>query len=357
MTKYKVIGVMSGTSLDGLDIAYCEFYFENNKWGFDLINQRAVSYNENWVKILSDLENASAIEYVKIDVALGEFFGNNIYSFIKEYNLQPDFIASHGHTIFHQPEVRLTTQIGNGASITAICHIPVINNFRVADVALGGQGAPLVSIGDKLLFPDFNYCLNLGGFANMTFQATSLLAFDICPCNIVLNHLAQKLGFAYDKGGRLAKNGKFNKVLFDQLNTIKFYQNIHPKSLGKEWVMENIFPIFESIDLKINDIIHTFCEHIAFQINKVIKSVHIKNEDNKLLITGGGAFNNFLISVLGSYIDLEIVTPSENIINYKEAIIFGFLGVLRWRNEPNCIQSVTGAEKDAVGGLVHSQGF
>jgi anhydro-N-acetylmuramic acid kinase len=347
---YNVIGVMSGTSLDGLDICYCSFSIsKNKKWTYKINTATTIGIS---LELKTKLKNAitfSGLELAILNNEMGNFIGHSINQFIREHNINSiDFISSHGHTIFHQPEKKLTLQIGNGANISSITKYPVICDFRTSDLALNGNGAPLVPIGDQLLFAEYDYCLNLGGIANISYQEKERIAFDICPANMILNKLANELGKEYDKNGDFAKSGKIDNTLLVELNSIEYYQKSHPKSLGFEWVEQNIFPILKNYEISIEDKLRTFTEHIAQQISKQLK------KDSTLLITGGGAFNHFLIQRLKKISDIKIIIPPDEIINFKEALLFGFLGVLRSRNEINSLKSVTGARFDNIGGCIYN---
>ncbi len=280
-----IIGVMSGTSLDGIDIAYTTIGQENG-YLFSINHAETIPYTEKEKELLQKAFHSSAEELQKIDAWYGALLGNTIKDFIERNHIKNlDFIASHGHTIFHNPKENYTLQIGNGAEITAITGYKTICNFRIQDVALGGQGAPLVPIGDRGLFPNYEYCLNIGGFANISFeQQNQRIAFDICPANIVLNHYVKNLGFAYDDGGKIACTGKVHQPILEELNQLSFYKNEEPKSLGFEFVKEVIFPMIDNYQLETNDILCTFIEHIATQISLKISS----NRNHKMLITGGG---------------------------------------------------------------------
>ena len=348
--KYKAIGLMSGTSLDGVDIAYCEFNFDKG-WSYKLLHADTVSYNTYWKKNLEAVYNGSAENISETDCTYGNFLGKLVKNFCEKYKLSPDFISSHGHTVFHQPRNGFTKQIGSGAHLSATAGFPVICDFRSVDVALGGQGAPLVPIGDKYLFSDADYCLNLGGIANISFdQNSERLAFDICACNLVLNYYALKKKQPFDRDGQLAESGKINSALLYKLNDRPYYSKAFPKSLGREDVERDIFSLIDSTNVNVEDVLATFCEHIALQIAKITGEV---KKQKKMLITGGGALNTFLISCIVKNNNADIRIPKKEIIEYKEAIIFAFLGVLRIRNEINCLKSVTGASKNNCGGAIY----
>lgn len=351
MKKYKVIGLMSGTSLDGLDLAYCNFIFKKNNWTFTIDKAKTIEYPMDWKFSLKESIFKDKIQLHTLDQLYGEYLGNVCKEFIDDHDLKPDLIASHGHTIFHKPHLGFTLQIGNGEKIAQITNIPTICDFRSLDVKLGGQGAPLVPIGDKLLFNDSDFCLNLGGFSNISFEKNNeRIAFDICPTNIVINELCAEIGLDYDKYGAIGKKGILNTGLLRELNNLDFYQKTFPKSLGKEFIIDKINPIISKYNLTIEDKLRTFYEHIALQISFIVNS----EKGNTLMISGGGAYNLFLIDLLRKYINKEIILPSNEIIEFKEALIFAFLGVLKLRGENNCLASVTGASADSSGGVLYT---
>ena len=340
-----ILGIMSGTSLDGLDIAYCDIQGDS----FELIAAKTYPYSDEWVRWLSTLENATAYEYALINVELGHYIGQQVNLFREEYPGPVDAIASHGHTIFHQPHLGLTTQIGDGDAIAAETRLPVVFNFRNLDVALGGQGAPLVPIGDRLLFGQYDACLNLGGIANISYETAGNRreAYDICPCNMALNHLARRKKKAYDTNGLMARKGTVSHPLLAKLDTLDYYRHPLPKSLGKEWFVANILPLIDTDQLSVDDLLATTVEHIAHQVAGAVKGRGI----GTMLVTGGGAKNKYLIARLQAQIpSCRLTVPAKEIIDYKEAIIFALLGYLRLNRQNNCLSSVTGAQKDNCGG-------
>jgi anhydro-N-acetylmuramic acid kinase len=347
--KYKLIGLMSGTSLDGLDIAFCTFSFSAGKWDFSIDAAETIPYSVQWKSRLASIHNASALDLALTHVDYGHLLGKLSRKFIRKHKVEPDFISSHGHTIFHQPSMGLTLQIGHGAAIAAETGIPVISDFRAMDVALGGQGAPLVPIGDMLLFSGYDLCLNLGGIANISFtEKGKRLAYDICPVNQVLNRLAAELKMEYDKDGKLACSGKVNESLLKKLNSLPFFIQKPPKSLGREWISDVVFPLLSGFSIPVKDKLSTFCEHIAMQI--ALSTA--KKPEGRMLVTGGGALNKFLVNRIKDHVKHRIVIPDPVIINFKEALVFAFLGVLRYREETNCLSSVTGASHDNTGGMI-----
>ena len=341
------IGVMSGTSLDGVDICYIRFDYSNS-YRFKILNAETIPYADTWKNMLKNAYHSDKVSLSKLDVEYGEFLGDIIQKFISDHAITTlDFVASHGHTIFHKPEEGYTLQIGNGQAIADIVNHTVVNNFRTQDVKLGGQGAPLVPIGDELLFTEYDYCLNLGGFANISFkEKNSRKAFDICPVNIVLNHYTNRLNLAYDDKGIIASKGKIHNELLNKLNGLDFYRLGYPKSLGFEWVIKFIFPLIDSYNLDVRDILRTFIEHVSLQISKVI------NDNAKVLATGGGVFNSFLIRSIEEHLDRKMIIPKSDLINYKEALIFALLGLLKLEGKVNVLSSVTGAMQDHSSGVI-----
>ena len=344
---------MSGTSLDGLDIALCEFNLENEQvQSFEIQEAITIPYTESQKESLK-LMQASALDLVKADFAFGKLIGESVKAFVASKRLKVDFVASHGHTVFHQPHLGFTSQIGNGAAISAACGLPVVSDFRSMDVAMGGQGAPLVPIGDLLLFGQYKYCLNLGGIANISVKENGrIYAFDVCPANMPLNMLVNKIGLQYDEDGKLAKSGSINQDLLAQLNALDFYAKKPPKSLGKEWVDTIFMPIITSSSVNLEDMLATICEHIALKISQVVSE---SNGISKMLVTGGGAFNSFLIERIQAKLKnrCELVVPDSQLVGFKEALIFAFLGLLRVQNKPNALQSVTGASNNNIGGAMY----
>ena len=344
---YFIIGLMSGTSLDGIDLVYTRFD-KNEYKNFTILSAETISYTEDWKKKLKNAIHFSKDDLIKLDTEYGELLADKINLFIKKYNIKDvDFIASHGHTVLHQPDEGITLQVGSGKIISEITKRKVVCDFRTQDVQLGGQGAPLVPIGDELLFSNYNYCVNLGGFANVSFkEKKSRIAFDICPVNIVLNHYVQKLGCEYDDGGKIASKSEVNSELLEKLNSLDFYNKKPPKSLGLEWVQSIIFPIIDDLELDVPIILRTFVEHAAIQIGKII------HKNKSVLITGGGVFNSFLMSRIEFYSEQNLEIQPKELINYKEALIFAFLGLLRVDNQVNCLKSVTGAVKNHSSGII-----
>jgi anhydro-N-acetylmuramic acid kinase len=215
---------------------------------------------------------------------------------------------------------------------------------------MAGQGAPLVPIGDKILFGDFDFCLNLGGFANISYEKNNIrIAHDICPVNIVLNSLTRSIGKEFDFNGEMASKGKINADLYNLFNQLDFYHLNAPKSLGKEWVLTYFMPVLDQYDICLEDKLATLCEHIAYQIADVVGSASSK----KMLVTGGGAYNKFLMSRISELSNCDVIIPDSETVEYKEALIFAFLGLLRLNKKVNCLKSVTGAGCDNIGGAIY----
>jgi len=350
METYSALGIMSGSSLDGVDLTLCEFTRNSSIWSFNIIKAITYPYPEEWrIKLLS-LHKKKNEEILVTDLHYGQFLGELVNKFLNDNSIKPDLIASHGHTIFHEPENGYTLQIGDGQTIADTTGILTINDFRSKDIELGGQGAPLVPIGDELLFYDYDFCLNIGGIANISYKTDEKrMAFDICPANQLLNFLSLQLGYPYDKNGSFAQLGKLNKELFDLLNSDPFYLKAIPKSLSNQYVNDSYINNIETIESSIEDKLYTVVKHIAFQLNQSISQF----PRGKLLITGGGTHNVFLVKAIDLETKHELVIPKPEIVDFKEAIIFALMGVLRKLDENNCFASATGASQDCSSGLIY----
>ena len=348
MKSFYAIGLMSGTSLDGVDLVYIKFN-RDEQWNFEVINSKTYPYEDSVTKLLTHISKKSLDDIKKIDVEYTKKLSKIIREFIDEFSINKiDFISSHGHTAIHDPSNSFTYQIGNLPILSKETNCNVICDFRVQDIELGGQGAPLVPVGEKYLFNKYDSFINLGGFANISNHVEeSLIAYDICPVNIVLNNLSKKIGKDYDNKGSIASSGKLILELYEKLEKLEYYKSSPPKSLGIEWVNANVFPLINKYsDYPIEDLLNTLSNHIANQISNNLNGI------DKVLVTGGGTYNDYLIDIIRSRTDSEIIIPSKNIIEFKEALIFAFLGVLRYLNINNCYSSVTGASKDHCSGKI-----
>ncbi len=371
METYRAIGVMSGTSLDGVDLAYCVFTKTANGWSFKILEATTRSYPENWKDSLKNAAKLSGDQLISFHMAYGHFLGNIVKDFIKNHKINKKdlLIASHGHTVFHKPDYGYTFQLGHGTAIVANTGCNTVSDFRSADVALGGQGAPLVPLADRELFADYDACMNLGGFTNISYDSNQhRIAFDICPLNFVLNRLVRNARIQgnvydypdqnnknildFDPSGRIAQSGNLDKELLLNLNSIPYYHQTPPKSLGEEWVNEFIQPLLSPSGAALEDLLNTFCHHAAYQIAKVINGIPNCND---VLISGGGAYNSFFLELLRKNVEshIALTIPENEIINFKEALIFAWLGILCMRKEHNCLASVTGASTNAIGGSIH----
>ncbi len=353
MKLYKGIGLMSGTSLDGIDLAYCEFSEKEGNWRFELLAAETIAYDEQWYARLACLDEQDGLAYAKTNVYLGHHFGKTLKEFITRNELKPDFVASHGHTIFHQPEKNFTAQIGDGETIVAYLPCPLITNFRNKDVAMGGQGAPLVPFGEKFLFPDQKLFLNLGGISNLSFEGK---AFDVSPCNMALNWLCSTLAppLPYDFNGELAQSGKMDYDLYAALEALPFYEKSGPKSLGMEWFNANVLPLISNDAIPVANRLRTFCLHIVSRLTVAFREIGAQNQ--KLVVSGGGAHNTFLMEELQKSIapmGIEFEHLNKDVIDFKEAIIFAFLGLQTVLGRPNILASVTGSKMDISGGSIH----
>lgn len=359
---------MSGSSLDGLDVAYCRLdtawdggVFLVKNW--ELLHADTLPFTAEWQQQLRQLPTASALEFCNTHAAFGHYLGALVNQFFEEKKLSPaaaDLIASHGHTIFHEPAKGFTVQIGDGAALAAATGCTVVCDFRSADVALGGQGAPLAPMADKMLFPGYDFYLNLGGIANITCRTPSgqFVAFDVCGANQALNALANLLGQPFDADGQLAASGQFDPVLWDKINGQEFFAQPYPKSLSNQWVQQHLTKICLEATSPIPDRLHTVCQHVGHQLAQSVRQVleheHFTKEKYRLLATGGGVFNTYLMQCIQQNLpNVEVVIPSENVVKFKEALLMALLGVMRLEGAANCMASVTGARRDAVGGGVY----
>lgn len=364
---YRVIGLMSGSSLDGLDIVFTELQENGGKWNYEILKADCYSYTEEWINRLQNATRLSSLEYQLLHADYGHYLGQQVNKFIAENELhyKVALVASHGHTTFHVPARKMTAQLGDGAAIASETQLPVVSDLRALDVAFGGQGAPIVPIGEKLLLGDYDYFLNIGGIANISAKRPAgtegelqVVAFDICPANRVLNMLANDAGAALDKDGEMAARGKVNNNLLDKLNALDYYRQPYPKSLANDFGTGIVYPLIKEAGIDIPDALRTYSEHIALQTKNAIAGLSDSKPEitnKKLLATGGGAFNTFLVTQLREKLaglHIEVIVPDAKLVNYKEALIMALIGTLRWREEYNVISSVTGATRASVGGAL-----
>lgn len=362
--EYHVIGLMSGTSLDGLDIAYCRFRAQNGTWTYEIKHAECVQYSNKWQLRLQKLVFQDAVTYLQTDVQYGHLLGELVNNFIDKYGLvgKIDFIASHGQTIYHQPENKMTAQIGDGAAISVKTGLPVVCDLRTADVAAGGQGAPIVPICDKILFAEHLFCLNLGGIANISCKLPNgrIIGYDICGANIMLNRLANDLNLKFDNGGAVAADGLLSEHLLHEMNAPHYFNRPYPKSLSAGWVRKSMGTILaKHKSLTVADRLRTVVEHIAIQISKNIQTIASRENisllpEQTMLVTGGGALNDFLVSRIKDLSPIKVVLPDALTINFKEALAMAFIGILRYQQQANCLSEVTGASYDVVGGAIYS---
>ncbi|CAD8171054.1 unnamed protein product [Paramecium octaurelia] len=345
--NYTIVGVMSGTSLDGIDLALIRFENINQQWHYKILSAQTYLYEQSWIDLLKNAHALQQCEIESFNLNYTHHLAQQINKFTSQFqDVKIDAICSHGHTIIHKPKEGITIQIGNLPILPQLVKTTVVCDFRVQDVKLGGNGAPLVPLGDRILFHEYHYRINLGGFSNISYERDNLtLAYDICPVNTVLNRLAFPKN--YDENGDISRSGIVNPNLLDQLNNLEYYKLAPPKSLGVEWVYDCILPLIESFDLSQQDKLCTFCEHIAYQIGK-----SIGKQDEKVLFTGGGVQNKYLMERIHHYVkNVQILDQQAS--DFKEALIFGLLGVLKLRNEINVLSSVTGASHDHSSGYIY----
>lgn len=346
---------MSGTSLDGLDLAYCHIWQEENSWKFDIVNTKSISYSKEMREKLKNSILLPADELLILHNSYGTWLGEQAKEFINENNLEVAVIASHGHTTHHRPESGMTFQIGSGQHLANTCGQKVICDFRTNDVAMGGQGAPLVPIGDRLLFGQYDFCLNLGGISNISFEKNGKrIAYDIGLANMILNHITRENGLDYDAGGQMARSGTVNSAMLEKLNSLNYYKLPIPKSIGYEWFVEEVAPIVEGTDDSMENLLCTGIHHICEQVALQIKT-NSEKQKNTLFVTGGGALNDFLIETLQKKLGevAQVATVEKQLIEFKEAVVFALMGVLRLENKINILSSVTGAKQDSSSGVVY----
>ncbi|MEP7257469.1 MAG: anhydro-N-acetylmuramic acid kinase [Flavitalea sp.] len=363
---YRAVGIMSGSSLDGLDIAFVELQQGSGKWTYELKAASCYPYSPEWTDKLRYASTLLAREYLELDAAYGHYIAEQVNHFIQEHQLhyQVQLIASHGHTVFHVPSKKITSQIGNGAAIAAGTGINVVSDLRSMDIAFGGQGAPIVPIGEQLLLSDYRFFLNLGGIANISLNDPSgYIAYDVCPANRVLNQLSAEAGKPFDDGGQIAEKGSVIPTLLARLNALDYYGLPYPKSLSNDFGTDIVYPMITAGNNDIDHVLRTYIEHISQQIAKAAASLQAFLKENetaeqapqKMLVTGGGAHNHFLVERLKRLLqplNIMVEVPGDDLVNYKEAIIMALIGVLRWREENNTIASVTGASRNSIGGAV-----
>ncbi|MDX2002433.1 MAG: anhydro-N-acetylmuramic acid kinase [Chitinophagales bacterium] len=361
MESYKVIGLMSGSSMDGLDIAYCQIDTDGEQFKYKVLISECPAFPAKWKLRLEKLVLQNAITYIKTHTFFGHFVGEKVKEFIDRHQLRGkiDFIASHGQTVFHQPENLFTSQIGCGAAIAMRTGYPVVCDFRTSDVALGGQGTPIAPAANKYLFSEYKYFLNLGGISNIACNIDGkYVAFDVSAVNLALNKLAGYLGKEYDEDGNIARSGKINEMLLQELNASWYYEKDYPKSLSGGWVSKVMMPVFSRHSIPLEDKLRTTCELIAIQLGNAFKQVQRRENvaisaNDRILVTGGGAFNTFLMERIKAHLPLEVVVPDKETVKFKEAVLMALMGVLRVRNQINCFSSVTGASKDSIGGAIY----
>lgn len=348
-SSIRVIGLMSGTSLDGIDLAACTFTEHEGIWMYTLHHATTLPYSAYWDKLLKELPLKSAQDVFAAHQALGKLYGKCILEFVAETGFEPQLIASHGHTLFHAPAEGYTVQIGSGAAIAAITGIDTVCDFRSMDVALGGQGAPLVPVGDHFLFQDYAACINLGGIANISLlKGGKRAAWDICPVNMALNELAGREGLSFDANGELARHGRLLEDVLNGMQGLEFYTQAGAKSLGREWYERAFRPLLEQGLTA--DLCRTVCEHIALQIANSLMTLPA---NAKVLFTGGGAFNSFLMERIRERCAQQTIVPDAELVNFKEALVFAFLGALNYFGRVNVFDSATGSVKCHIGGAFY----
>lgn len=357
---YNVLGLMSGSSLDGLDLAFCEFCLQENAIvSWRLVTGETLAFTEQWQNRLRNLPEQSAFTFAQTDTYFGLYMGELVKQFLIKNRLRPDFIASHGHTVFHHPERRMTVQIGSGAALAGFTGYPVVSDFRSQDVAQGGEGAPIAPIADKLLFDGYDFYLNLGGIANISANAKGkYIAFDIGGANQILNALANERAMPYDRGGAIAAKGQLQTALKETVDAIPYFGFSYPKTLDNRWVMREIAPFYQDQTIDLEDRLHTACVQLAGQVQRAIQQIitkeNLQSTNHRMLVTGGGAFNTFLVqSIQKACPNIELIVPDPMIVAFKEAILMALMGIRRVSNQNNCLKTATGAKRDMVSGAIY----
>jgi anhydro-N-acetylmuramic acid kinase len=354
---YRAIGVMSGSSLDGLDIVFTELQETGSKWNYEIGHAGCLEYDTAWKQKLTSAAGLPAIDYQLLHTEYGRFIAQKINEFIDTNQLhhQVGIISSHGHTTFHLPEKKMTHQLGDGSAIAAETKLPVVSDLRSMDIAFGGQGAPIVPLGEKLLFSDYTYFLNIGGIANISVNTDNeIIAYDVCAANRVLNMLAGEKDLEYDDEGKISSQGIIHKDLLEKLNALEYYKLPHPKSLANSFGTDLVYPLLKSFNIPVEDALRTYTEHICMQIKNALQ-LFKQDTTQKLFVTGGGAFNIFMAERLQKNledINFEIHIPADDVVKYKEALIMALLGALRWREQYTVLASVTGASRNSIGGAL-----
>ncbi|MCG8582880.1 MAG: anhydro-N-acetylmuramic acid kinase [Bacteroidales bacterium] len=349
--SYCCVGLMSGTSLDGLDMVLCRLENHNHQWNYRIEKSVTIDYSPEWKRQLKQSVDLSGKQLLLLHRRYGEWLGERVKEFLAKETVQPDLVASHGHTVFHEPENNFNFQLGDATMVAAKTGITTVSDFRSLDICLNGQGAPLVPIGDQLLFSEYDACVNIGGFVNVSCDIDGIRkAWDICPANFIINRLVDTIGLSMDKDGALGEQGHVIQPLLDELNALPYYQQQAPKSLAQEWVDHSFRPIVDKFTAHaLPDVLRTCYEHFALVISKELnRYINI----GKVLFTGGGVYNVFLMKLIKQHCEAELVIPDKQIVDYKEALVFAFLGVLRLRGEDNCIKTVTGADQSSSAGIV-----
>ena len=349
---FLIIGLMSGSSLDGLDIAACKFMKNNKNWNFSILETKFIPYSKKQKSRLAGLSKATAKELIKAHTDYGTWIGSCVKAFIEEFKLVPELIASHGHTVFHEPADFYSFQLGSPAHISSSSGVSTIGDFRNSDMAHGGQGAPMAPIADLHLFPDYEICINLGGIANISYlnNKGELVGFDISVCNLIFNHLSEKFGKDFDKGGNLGLKGVINESLLLKLESLDFYKQKAARSLDREWFSKHVAPLFNDKAVSKEDQLHTAYIHVS---EKIAHHINLAGSGKKVLLSGGGAKNNYLVRLIQEATASKVHIPDDIVIDYKECLLMAYLGLLRTLKPNNCISSVTGAERSCSGGGIY----
>lgn len=372
------IGLMSGTSLDGIDAVISSIEDTQENVQLHIINANTYPYNSEILKKIRQAlhdEASSSRLLCSLNVELAYEYSKCVFAICEESGIDihdVDFIACHGQTIYHitentNNEVRSSLQLGDGSVLANLTNTTVVSNFRTADITVGGQGAPLVPFADYVLFQhnDKTRLLqNIGGISNVTClpkggSKKEVFAFDNGPGNMMIDYAMQKLfNKKYDNNGETAKQGDLISEMFDEILSLEYFNLEPPKSTGRELFGNHYTAtILEKYKhYSKHDIIATLSHITAFSIADSYKKFILSTFTiDEVIISGGGAYNGYLLKLIKSYLDFEDVFILEEFgysSEYKEALAFLILGNETLEFNPSNIKNATGASKDVILGQV-----
>lgn len=354
------IGVMSGTSLDGIDIALCEI----NSVKCVCIHSAEFPFEPKLKEdVLRAINSPVTLSFIgELDTRLGELFAQAILSFIQDNQIDAQKIRAiglHGQTLWHQPngDFPFSMQLGNPNVVSVQTALAVVADFRGKDIALGGQGAPFAPAFHKEIFGALGRktaVVNIGGMANITFLNDALSGYDTGPGNVLMDYwISQTKNLPYDKEGIFAACGRVNEALLQSFLSDDYFHKIPPKSTGREYFnptwLSNHMPIFQT--LQEEDIQRTLLELTAQTITDALQNSSVE----LLIVCGGGAKNSFLMQRLHELAQIEVTTSDTYGVSgdFMEAMAFAWLAYKRIHLEKVELSSVTGAKEDAILGALY----